>query len=85
MTGTGNINSGSIQINQTTAPTYSTTAMANNNGLLIQGPTNKWSIGEVKGPKSTSGNRLCFSLGDIPFACIDPATKNLVDANDPAW
>ena len=88
MTGTGNINAGKlILINQSTVPTYvsTTTAMTNNNGLLIQGATNKWSIGEVKGPKSTSGNRLCFSLGDIPFACIDPTTKNLVAANDPAW
>jgi len=88
MTGAGNINAGKlIQINQSTVPTYvsATSAMTNNNGLLIQGATNKWSIGEVKGPRTTSGNRLCFSLGDIPFACIDPTTKNLVGANDSTW
>ena len=88
MTGAGNINAGKlIQINQSTVPTYvsATSAMTGNNGLLIQGATNKWSIGEVKGPRSASVNRLCFSLGDIPFACIDPATKNLVAANDSTW
>jgi hypothetical protein len=59
------------------------------NGLIIKGTgttNNTWTIGEVKGPKSTSGNRLCFSLNNIPFACIDPAstTRNLVSADDPS-
>ena len=50
-------------------------------GLVINGE-NKWTIGEV-----TKGNntRLCFSKGDIPFACIDPITSNLTLANDKNW
>ena len=85
ITGSGNINLGpTLQINQgTNAPTYSSTgsAMTGNNGLIIIGQTNKWSIGEVKGINNANP-RLCFSLNDVPFACIDPTgNKNLVAGN----
>ena len=85
ITGSGNINLGpTLQINQgTNAPTYSSTgsAMTGNNGLIIRGQTNKWSIGEVKG-RNNANPRLCFSLNDVPFACIDPTgNKNLVAGN----
>lgn len=81
--GDGTVNAGNlVQINQSTVPSFATTAMTGGaNGLIVKG-TSKWSIGEVKGTKTPTSSRLCFSLNDIPFACIDPTTKNLVAASD---
>lgn len=57
------------------------TEQINSGGLIINGE-NKWTIGEVA---TSNGTRLCFSKGDIPFACIDPITSNLTLANDENW
>ena len=80
ISGPATINNGGLLINQTSA---GSTGAAGNNGLVIQG-TSKWTLGEITGPV-TKTNRLCFSVNNIPFACINPTTGNLTSSTDPTW
>lgn len=48
-------------------------------GLVIQGDTNNWVLGEVQGTVSKT-KRLCLSLNDKPLVCIDPTNK-LIDGS----
>ena len=70
-----------VTINQGNSPWDGKSNLSRANGIVING-TNKWTIGEVT---KRSGTRLCFSKGDMPFACIDPSTLNLTSALDPNW
>lgn len=48
-------------------------------GLVIQGDTNNWVLGEVQGTVSKT-KRLCLTLNDKPLVCIDPTNK-LIDGS----